>query len=76
MNIPFLQGHSHRRKEPESPSVQGVYLEAINDAMVSGGVIAAAIIMITTKYFLADPLISIGLAFFYNSTNLVTHEKV
>lgn len=76
MNISFLQGHSHRRKEPESPSVQGEYLEAINDAMVSGGVIAAAIIMITTKYFLADPLISIGLAFFYNSTNLVTHEKV
>ena len=44
--------------------VRAVYLETLSDTIGSGGVLVAGIIMLTTKFYLADPLISIGLALF------------
>jgi cobalt-zinc-cadmium efflux system protein len=45
-------------------NVRAVYLESLSDTLGSAGVLAAGVIMLTTKFYLADPLISIGLALF------------
>jgi cobalt-zinc-cadmium efflux system protein len=52
------------KHEQESLSVKAVYLETLSDAIGAAGVIIAGIVMLTTKFYLADPLISIGLALF------------
>lgn len=68
-------GHSHAHnsyqfsndKEEEvirNLNVRAVYLETLSDTLGSGGVLVAGMIMLTTNFYLADPLISIGLAFF------------
>ena len=45
-------------------NVKAVYLETLSDTIGAAGVILAGIIMLTTKFYLADPIISIGLALF------------
>jgi cobalt-zinc-cadmium efflux system protein len=51
-------------EEIQDLNVRAVYLETLSDTLGSGGVLVAGIIMLTTKFYLADPLISIGLALF------------
>jgi cobalt-zinc-cadmium efflux system protein len=48
----------------ESLNVRGAYLEVLGDALGSVGVIAAALIIQTTGFVLADPLISAGIGLF------------
>lgn len=48
----------------ESLNMQGARLELLSDTLGSIGVIAAGIIIMTTKFYLADPIVSIGLAIF------------
>jgi len=48
----------------EDLNVKSVYLEVLNDTIGSVGVIAAGMIILTTRFYMADPLISIGLALF------------
>jgi cobalt-zinc-cadmium efflux system protein len=70
MGMWFLAGgHSNiywnewRIKE-DNLNVKAVYLETFSDTIGAGGVVVAGIVMLTTKFYLADPLISIGLALF------------
>ena len=58
--------HETQEKEEhvEDLNVKAAYLEALSDTLGSVGVMAAGIIIITTKFYLADPIISIGLALF------------
>jgi cobalt-zinc-cadmium efflux system protein len=51
-------------EQEESLNVKAVYLETLSDTIGAAGVIAAGIIMLATKFYLADPIISIGLALF------------
>jgi cobalt-zinc-cadmium efflux system protein len=51
-------------EEIQNLNVKAVYLESFSDTLGSAGVLVAGIIMLTTKFYLADPLISIGLALF------------
>ena len=51
-------------KEEKNLNMQGAYLEVLSDALGSIGVIAAGIVIYTTGFNLADPIISIGLAVF------------
>lgn len=48
----------------ESLNMKGAYLEALSDMLASIGVILAALIMLTTGWRLADPLISAGIGLF------------
>ena len=69
-------GHSHGgsqvvngpvdigKEHDEDLNVKSAYLEVLNDTLGAAGVIAAGIIILTTRFYLADPLISIGLALF------------
>ena len=45
----------------ENLNIHGAYLEVLADTIGSAGVIAAGIIIQTTSYYQADPLISIGI---------------
>ena len=62
------EGRRERRrggeKHEQSLNVKAVYLETLSDTIGAAGVIIAGIIMLTTKFYLADPIISIGLALF------------
>ena len=51
-------------KHEQTLNVKAVYLETLSDTIGAAGVILAGIIMLTTKFYLADPIISIGLALF------------
>ncbi len=48
----------------ESLNVQGAYFEVLSDMLGSLGVIAAALIVMTTGWTLADPLIGAGIGLF------------
>jgi len=60
--------HNHRhqkeKEEKQSLNIKAVYLETLSDTIGAAGVLAAGIIMLTTNFYLADPIISIGLALF------------
>jgi len=65
----LLGGHSHsgedhKHDEDESLNMEGARLELFSDMLGSIGVIAAGIIIMITKFYAADPIISIGLAIF------------
>lgn len=63
-------GRSHKEEKeqhaavPESLNIEGARLELLSDTLGSIGVIAAGLIIMTTKFYLADPIVSIGLAIF------------
>lgn len=48
----------------KSLNVKAAYLEVLSDMLGSLGVIAASVIMLTTRWYLADPLISAGIGLF------------
>jgi cobalt-zinc-cadmium efflux system protein len=48
----------------ENLIVKSAYLEFLSDTVGAAGVIAAGMIILTTRFYLADPLISIALAVF------------
>ncbi len=60
--------HNQRKEESEeeeqSLNVKAVYLETLSDTIGAAGVLVAGLIMLTTNFYLADPIISIGLALF------------
>lgn len=57
--------HKHDRKNgQENLNIAGAYLEVFADMIGSAGVIAAGLIILTTRFYLADPIISICLAAF------------
>jgi cobalt-zinc-cadmium efflux system protein len=57
------QDHSSEKValQEKNLNVHGAYLEVLADTIGSAGVIAAGIIIHTTEFYLADPLISIGI---------------
>lgn len=48
----------------ESLNMKGAYFEVLSDMLTSVGVIVASIIMLTTGWYYADPLISAGIGLF------------
>jgi cobalt-zinc-cadmium efflux system protein len=65
-------GHHHthnddtdkQKEQEEILNVKAVYLEILSDTIGAASVIVAGIIMLTTKFYLVDPIISIILALF------------
>jgi len=48
----------------ESLNMKGAYFEVLSDMLTSVGVIIAAVIMLTTGWYYADPLLSAGIGLF------------
>jgi cobalt-zinc-cadmium efflux system protein len=48
----------------ESLNMKGAYFEVLSDLVTSLGVIVGAVIMLTTQWYYADPLISAGIGLF------------
>lgn len=59
ISMKLLSSHSEK-----SLNVRGAYLEVLSDMLGSIGVIAASLIMLTTKWYYADPIISAGIGLF------------
>jgi len=65
-------GHKHYEAVKEGSqnhdevnlNIKAAYLETLSDTLGAAGVVAAGVIILTTKFYLADPIISIGLALF------------
>ena len=53
-----------RRGSTESLNMKGAYFEVVSDMLSSLGVLAAGLIMWTTKWYYADPLFSAGIGLF------------
>lgn len=53
-----------RAASEESLNIKGAYFEVLSDMLTSIGVIVAAVIMLTTGWYYADPLISAGIGLF------------
>ena len=53
-----------RAASEESLNMKGAYFEVLSDMLTSIGVIVAAIIMLTTGWYYADPIISAGIGLF------------
>ena len=53
-----------RAASEESLNMKGAYFEVLSDMLTSIGVIVAALIMLTTGWYYADPLISPGIGLF------------
>jgi cobalt-zinc-cadmium efflux system protein len=53
-----------RKSSSESLNMKGAYFEVLSDMLTSIGVIAAGIIMLTTGWYYADPLLSAGIGLF------------
>lgn len=53
-----------RKGSRESLNMKGAYFEVLSDMLTSIGVIIAAIIMLTTGWYYADPIISAGIGLF------------
>jgi cobalt-zinc-cadmium efflux system protein len=56
--------HSYEDTKEQNLNIKSAYLETLSDTIGAAGVLSAGIIMLTTNIYLADPLISIGLALF------------
>lgn len=53
-----------QKSSKESLNMKGAYFEVLSDMLTSIGVIVAGIIMLTTGWYYADPLISAGIGLF------------
>ena len=53
-----------RKGSQQSLNMKGAYFEVLSDMLTSIGVIIAAIIMLTTGWYYADPIISAGIGLF------------
>jgi cobalt-zinc-cadmium efflux system protein len=68
----LLGGHSHtsnvhdngEHEGEENLNIEAARLEVFSDAIGSIGVIAAGVVILTTNFYLADSIVSIGLALF------------
>ena len=58
------QDHHKKRKGDQSLNFQVYTLEIFSDTIGTAGVLAAGIIILTTNFYLVDPIISIALALF------------
>ena len=58
------QDHDKKEKGDQSLNFKAVYLEILSDTIGTAGVLAAGIIILTTNFYLVDPIISIALALF------------
>jgi cobalt-zinc-cadmium efflux system protein len=66
---PIHNNHSddntdRQNEQEEILNFKAVYVEILSDTIGAAGVIVAGMIMLTTKFYLADPIISIVLALF------------
>ncbi|MBI5474033.1 MAG: cation transporter [Ignavibacteriae bacterium] len=50
------------RKQKESLNVRGAFLHVLADALGSVGAIAAGVVMLTTGWYLVDPIVSMAIA--------------
>lgn len=48
----------------ENLNIKAAYLETLSDTLGAAGVIVAGIVILTNNFYLADPIVSIGLAIF------------
>jgi cobalt-zinc-cadmium efflux system protein len=62
-NLQVIGNHKEEHDE-SSLSMKSAYLEVLSDTLGSVGVITAGVIILTTRVYMADSLISIGLAVF------------
>ena len=62
--VNFVGIYLLRSASEESLNMKGAYFEVLSDMLASIGVIVAAIIMLTTGWYYADPLISAGIGLF------------
>ena len=53
-----------RAGSKESLNMKGAYFEVLSDLLTSVGVLAAGVVMLTTGWYYADPLISAGIGLF------------
>ena len=53
-----------RREAGQSLNMKAAYFEVVSDLLTSIGVLLAGVIMLTTGWYLADPLISAGIGLF------------
>lgn len=62
----ILGGHLHSgdKHEGENLNIEGARLEVLSDALGSIGVVGAGLVIMFTGFYLADPVVSIGLAMF------------
>lgn len=62
-NVSQLNRNSREKDVPlqDNLNIHGAYLEVFADTIGSVGVIAEGILIETTRYYQADPLISIGI---------------
>lgn len=66
-----------REGSQESLNMKGAYFEVLSDMLTSVGVIVAGIIMLTTGWYYADPLISAGIGLFiFPRTWMLLREAV
>ena len=59
VGMKLLKGHAK-----ENLNMEGAYLEVLKDTLGSVSIILVGVIIFTTKFYLADPIISVGLAFY------------
>lgn len=68
IGMKLLGRHSHsdadHKHEDENLNMEGARLELFSDMLGSIGVIAAGVVIMLTKFYAADPIVSIGLAVF------------
>ena len=53
-----------RGRSGESLNLKGAYFEVLSDALTSVGVIAAGVVMLTTGWYYADPILSVVIGLF------------
>lgn len=53
-----------RKGSKESLNMKGAYFEVVSDMLTSIGVLIAGVIMLTTSWYYADPIISAGIGLF------------
>jgi cobalt-zinc-cadmium efflux system protein len=59
VGMKILKGHAN-----ENLNIEGAYLEVLKDTLGSVGVIVVGVITSISEFYLVDPIISIGLAFY------------
>jgi len=59
VGINILKGHAN-----ENLNIEGAYLEVLKDTLGSVGVVVVGIITSISEFYLVDPIVSVGLAFY------------
>ncbi len=55
---------NNEKEKEENLNIKAPYLETLSDTLGAAGVIIAGIVILTSNFYLADPIVSIGLALF------------